>query len=251
MKNYFIFLPDSGGYIDSRELGLHIPELPPIQRATERVERIIVPGRSGTLTKKQGENVYDSYQKSFDVIATDPSKIQSVHRLLRGNGKMIFSNELNFRYTVSFAEGWSFNRFFRQWRRATLVLEVFPFKESAEEKVYEGVFKQELPISAAGCEVEIFCDTELPCPFFAEITSSHMIDVFLNGIRHISTVNAGETNHIYVDNEHITIYGDSGKNMLPQTLATDIFPIYFLPGKNLLQVRRAKELQVRFRGWFF
>ncbi len=250
MKNYFIFLPDSGGYIDSRELGLHIPELPPIQRATERVERVIVPGRSGTLTKKQGENVYDSYQKSFDIIATEPNKIQSVHRLLRGNGKMIFSNEPNFRYTVSFAEGWSFNRFFRQWRRATLVLEVFPFKESTEEKVYEGVFKQKLPGSAAGCELEILCDTEIPCPFFAEITADMSVDIFLNGIYHTSTINAEETTHIYVDNEHATIYGDEGRNLLTQTLLRTTFPIYFLNGKNNLQVRRAKSLRVRFRGWF-
>ncbi len=250
MKNYFIFLPDSGGYIDSRELGLHIPELPPIQRATERVERVIVPGRSGTLTKKQGENVYDSYQKSFDIIATDPSKIQSVHRLLRGNGKMIFSNEQNYRYTVSFAEGWSFNRFFRQWRRATLVLEVFPFKESVEEKIYDGVYKEELLHGSDGCEVEIFCDTEIPCPFFAKITAHTIIYFYLNGIRHFTTINASETTNIYVDNEHQTVYDDSGATMLPKTIAGDVFPVYLSPGKNLLQVRNAYELRVRFRGWF-
>lgn len=248
-RNYFIFLPDGGGYVESRKLGIHIPELPPIQRPSERVERIIVPGRSGTLTKTQGENVYDSYTKSFDIIATDFEKIQSINSLLRGTGKIIFSNEPQYRYTVSINDGWDFNRTFRQWRRATILMETFPFKESVEEKVNIGTFVEKTIYGDFGCEVTINCKTDIPCPFYAEFFGSGVQMVFLNGIKRITSVNAAEDNWKYLDNEHGVFYNENGVNMLPWTTGYD-FPLYLQSGENVLLVRKANSLKVTHRGWF-
>lgn len=235
--------------MDSRKFGIHIPELPPIQHPSERVERIIVPGRSGTLTKTQGENVYDSYTKSFDIIATDFEKIQSINSLLRGTGKIIFSNEPQYRYTVSINAGWDFNRTFRQWRSATILMETFPFKESVEEKVNIGTYVEKTIYGDFGCEVTINCKTDIPCPFYAEFFGSGVQMVFLNGIKRITSVNAAEDNWKYLDNEHGVFYNENGVNMLPWTTGYD-FPLYLQSGENVLLVRKANSLKVTHRGWF-
>lgn len=257
MRNYFIFLPDSGGVVDSRELSIHIEHMPDIQRAPERVEKIVIPGRSGTLTKTQGENVYDSYIKSFDIVAMDEEKIQSIQRLLRGSGKIIFSNEPQFRYTVSITDGWSFNRFFRQWRRATISMETFPFKEKSEEKVWRGVFVESGIAGqegARGTRTELNIETDIPCPFFAEIDgggeSQGILSIYLNGIQRIQGVVIGEK--IFLDNEKILLYNECGENQLKMQFSkTGQFPMYLIPGKNILETRwYGTSITVKCRGWF-
>lgn len=263
MRNYFIFLPDSGGMVDSRELSIHIEHMPDIQRAPERVEKIVIPGRSGTLTKTEGADVYDSYIKAFDIVATDESKIQSIQRLLRGNGKIIFSNEPQFRYTVSITDGLSFNRFFRTWRRATLSMETQPFKESAEEKIHRGTYTdhvggEELSFGK-GFEITLFCETDVPCPFFAELdvkynsaNGSYWMYTNLlsgNGIMFWSDVWA--IHKIYVDNENGTAYTDTGRNLLRFTRGYN-FPQYLNRGENKIYFRTAQTSQVtvKYRGRF-
>lgn len=264
MRNYFIFLPDSGGMVDSRELSIHIEHLPDIQRAPERVERIIVPGRSGTLTKSEGENVYDSYTKTFDIIALDKEKIPSIHRLLRGNGKIIFSNETQFRYTVSITDGWSFNRFFREWHRATLSMETQPFKESVEEKINRGIFAEDVAAEEGleygkGYKLTLYCNTDVPCPFFAELStdkseSAGSYWMYTNEFRNRGIMfwcDNFQTSKIYVDNEKGTVYSDIGRNMLRYTRGYN-FPQHLQPGQNKL-IFRSSNMQgviVRHRGWF-
>lgn len=256
MRNYFIFLPDTGGMIDSRELSLHIEHLPDIQRARERVEYITVPGRSGTLTKTEGENIYDSYTKSFDIVALDEGKIPTIHRLLRGNGKIIFSNELQFRYTVSITDGWSFNRFFRQWRRATLSMETQPFKESVEEKVYFCKAFVNLAEKKTFCRIKPNVTTDVPCPFYMECETSDVIDYFrihFNGdTSFLAIVNSHK---VYMDNEKELFYDEDGNDVLSNMVSGN-FPMYFKNGINEFTVISGAlnfpkdGMTVKYRGWF-
>ncbi len=256
MRNYFLFFPDSGGMIDSRELSIHIEHMPDIQRPTERVETIVILGRSGTLTKKQGENIYDSYTKAFDIVALDEGKIPAIHKLLRGSGKIIFSNEPQYRYTVSITEGWSFNRFFRQWRRATLAMETFPFKESSEEKISRGV--QSTDLFRTYNRVKVRVVTDVPCPFFAEITkkTDGIFNLALNGKSVITSISSS-AGKIYLDNERGLFYTEKGENLLQQGYLTTDFPLQLHEGENILEVSTLKSqeetfpnLKVTHRGWF-
>lgn len=253
-RNYFIFLPDGGGYVDSRELGLHIPELAPIQQAKPRIERVIVPGRSGSLTREQGNDIYDSYTKAFDVIETDESKLQSVMRLLRGNGKIIFSNEPKYRYTVSMDEGWQFNRVFRKWRQATISMEVFPFKEAVDEQIYTSS-----PIKESGTnlkqQIKVDVQTDVPCPFFLQMKPPNDFEPPTAAFLHLRDqsiyrmiVDKKET--IYVDNETGSIYGDISGDLLKQTVLRTDFPLYLLPGTQTIKSSINGEMTLRFRGWF-
>ncbi len=256
MRNYFIFMPDTGGMVDSRELSIHIEHLPDIQRARERVEYITVPGRSGTLTKTEGDNIYDSYVKSFDIIALDEEKIPSINRLLRGNGKIIFSNEPQFRYTVSITDGWSFNRFFRKWRRATISMETQPFKESVEEKVYFCKATMNLADRKLFCRVKPNVKTDVPCPFFMECETPNMIGylrIHFNGdTSFFAIVNSPK---IYMDNEKGLFYDADGNNFLSSTVRGN-FPMYFQNGMNeftlltdALDILNG-GMTVKYRGWF-
>lgn len=257
MRNYFIYFPDSGGMIDSRELMLHIEHLPDIQRATERVEKITVPGRSGTLTRKEGENVFDSYTKTFDIIALDESKIPKIHALLRGTGKIIFSNEPQFRYTVSFDIGWSFNRFFRQWRRATLSLETQPFKESSELKRYTKTdITEDIFGKSSGISLSINCETGIPCPFIVRFESGDFLGQ--NWIQFNKTRRT-VFNSIYsrdqtategiVDNERGLIYTDTGVSLLDYSRIGS-FPFAFEKGTNIVEMTDVTKMSVEYRGWF-
>ena len=257
MRNYFLFFPDSGGMIDSRELMLHIEHLPDIQRATERVEKITVPGRSGTLTRKEGETVFDSYTKTFDIVALDESKIPKIHALLRGTGKIIFSNEPQFRYTVSFDIGWSFNRFFRQWRRATLSLETQPFKESSELKKYTKTdITEDIYGGSSGISLTINCETEIPCPFIVRFKSGDFYGynhMQFNKERRVTFksiyIRDPSATEGIVDNERGLIYTDTGVNLLDYGRIGS-FPFALEQGANLVEMTDVTKMSVEYRGWF-
>lgn len=249
MRNYFVFLPDSGGMVDSRELSIHIEHMPDIQRAPERVEKVIIPGRSGTLTKTQGKDIYDSYTKSFDIVALDEEKIQSIHRLLRGNGKIIFSNEPQFRYTVSITDGWSFNRFFRQWRRATLSMDTFPFKEKSEEKIWHGYNAE-----SGKWQVDLNIESDVACPFFAEITYPSENNTLTFKVNNKTCLfGIVPSKKIFIDNEKALAYSEYGSDQFKWLFPRDggEFPMRLNPRENVITViGHPSEITVKCRGWF-
>ena len=61
MTDYFIW-----NGVDCRTKGIHVSELPPITIPLERSKQTNVPGRPGSLTQLEGDDVYD------DMILSDP-----------------------------------------------------------------------------------------------------------------------------------------------------------------------------------
>ncbi len=129
MSNYFIF---NGK--DSRDFEIQLAEYPPIVSPVERIETITVPGRSGTLHMREGEGVYDSYTKNFEIVALNPERIPEIKKWLRGRGELIVGNELDYIYDGYINAETEFTRFFRGWRKATIPIEVQPFKFSRKKK---------------------------------------------------------------------------------------------------------------------
>ena len=144
MSNYFIF---NGK--DSRDFEIQLSEYPPIVSPVERIETITVPGRSGTLHMREGEGVYDSYTKNFEIVALNPERIPEIKKWLRGRGELIVGNELDYIYDGYINAETEFTRFFRGWRKATIPIEVQPFKFSRKKKrVYFGGAATEFDINA-------------------------------------------------------------------------------------------------------
>ena len=74
------------------EYGVHVKELPPITLAAERASFTNVPGRSGSLTTLEGDDVYDDLILPVICVLDDPTKISDMATWLRGGGKICFAN---------------------------------------------------------------------------------------------------------------------------------------------------------------
>ena len=60
------------------EYGIHVLEQPPVTRPSERVTFTDVPGRSGSLTLLQGDDVYDDLTLTAVCIISDASRIPEI-----------------------------------------------------------------------------------------------------------------------------------------------------------------------------
>lgn len=144
MSNYFIF---NGK--DSRDFEIQLAEYPPIVSPAERIETVTVSGRSGTLHMREGNGVYDSYTKNFEIVALNPERIPEIKNWLRGRGELTVGNELDFIYDGYVNAETEFTRFFRGWHKATIPIEVQPFKFSQKKKrVYFDNTETEYEINA-------------------------------------------------------------------------------------------------------
>lgn len=129
MKKYFIF---NGK--DSRDFEIYLEEYPPIVKPKERVDTITVPGRSGTLHMREAEGVYESYTKRFEIIAVNPARIDEIKEWLKGAGELVIGNELDYIYSAYINAEIEFARFFRDWHKAVIPIEVQPYKASKNKK---------------------------------------------------------------------------------------------------------------------
>lgn len=78
--------------VKSTEYGLYVSEQPPLTMPTERVSYTNVPGRSGALTRTEGEDVYEDILMTVQCVMKDGSRLPEIMRWLKGSGKVAFAN---------------------------------------------------------------------------------------------------------------------------------------------------------------
>ena len=74
------------------QYGIHVLEQPPVTIPPERVTFTDVPGRSGSLTQLEGDDVYDDMVLTATCLIADPSRIPEIAGWLRGSGTVTFAN---------------------------------------------------------------------------------------------------------------------------------------------------------------
>ena len=74
------------------EYGIHVLEQPPLTVPSERATFTDVPGRSGSLTTLEGENVYDDMVLTATCLIADPNRIPEIAAWLKGSGTVTFAN---------------------------------------------------------------------------------------------------------------------------------------------------------------
>lgn len=74
------------------EFGIHVSEQPSITLPAERATFTNVPGRSGSLTTLEGEDVYDDIVLTATCFISDPSRISEIAGWLKGGGTITFAN---------------------------------------------------------------------------------------------------------------------------------------------------------------
>lgn len=75
--------------------GIRLRTSPEIVRPEERVSHIVIPGRSGELTKTEGDDIYNSYIQTLQMIADSPEHLAEAEQWLRGDGYVTFSTQPN------------------------------------------------------------------------------------------------------------------------------------------------------------
>lgn len=74
------------------EYGIHVTEQPPLTIPSERATFTNVPGRSGSLTTLEGDDVYDDLLLTASCFIADPSRIPAIAAWLKGSGTVTFAN---------------------------------------------------------------------------------------------------------------------------------------------------------------
>lgn len=74
------------------EYGIHVAEHPPITIPAERVSFTDVPGRAGSLTTLEGEDVYDDLLLTVNCFIDSADRIPEIASWLKGSGTVTFAN---------------------------------------------------------------------------------------------------------------------------------------------------------------
>ena len=108
MTDYFIW-----NGVDCRQYGIHVSELPPITIPLERSTQTNVPGKPGSLTQLEGEDVYDDMILTATCFISDPAQIPAIAAWLKGSGTVTFANRTGGYYKARIANQIPFEKVLR------------------------------------------------------------------------------------------------------------------------------------------
>lgn len=87
MQDYFLW-----NGMDCRQYGIHVSEQPRITIPAERSTQTNVPGRPGSLTQLEGEDVYDDLILSATALSPTRRRFRPSPAWLKGSGTVTFAN---------------------------------------------------------------------------------------------------------------------------------------------------------------
>lgn len=95
------------------QYGIYVSEQPPVTIPSERATYTNVPGRPGSLTTLEGEDIYDDLVLTATCFLSDPSQIPAIAAWLKGSGTVTFANRLGGFYHARVANQISFEKILR------------------------------------------------------------------------------------------------------------------------------------------
>lgn len=120
IKNYLIF-----NDIDTRELGVHIEELPIVSRAERMVEFVEVQGRNGYLVNDF--NTYKLIDYDVTLKIKDTTKINQIKQVFNGQGILKLSNQSDVYYKATVVNQIDFTRVIRTYQECLISFKLQPF----------------------------------------------------------------------------------------------------------------------------
>ncbi len=108
MQDYFLW-----NGVDCRTYGIHVTEQPPITIPLERSTQTNVPGRPGSLTQLEGEDVYDDMILTATCFISDLAQIPAIAAWLKGSGTVTFANRTGGHYKARIANQIPFEKVLR------------------------------------------------------------------------------------------------------------------------------------------
>jgi predicted phage tail component-like protein len=95
------------------EYGIHVSEQPPLTMPAERATFSNVPGRSGSLTTLEGDDVYDDLVLTATCFISNISRIAEIAAWLKGSGTVTFANRQGGFYYARIVNQISFEKILR------------------------------------------------------------------------------------------------------------------------------------------
>ena len=108
MNNWFLW-----NGVSCTQYGIYVSEQPPVTIPSERATYTNVPGRPGSLTTLEGEDVYDDMVLAATCFLSDPSQIPAIAAWLRGSGTVSFANRQGGFYYARVVNQISFEKILR------------------------------------------------------------------------------------------------------------------------------------------
>ena len=90
MRPYFLW-----GGVDSRTKNIVVNEYPPRMIPKSKTKDIVIPGRAGSLTLTEGDDVYEPYLQEIKCTVLPEGSIETVGTWLRGAGALVLGNDEN------------------------------------------------------------------------------------------------------------------------------------------------------------
>ena len=95
------------------EFGIHVSEQPPITLACERATFTSVPGRPGSLTTLEGDDVYDDMVLTATCFIENLNSLTAITSWLKGSGTVTFANRQEGYYLARIVNQIAFEKILR------------------------------------------------------------------------------------------------------------------------------------------
>ena len=82
----------------------------PIVRPEERVEHVVIPGRSGELTQVEGEDIFNSYIQTVTMTVEGLANVPAAETWLKGDGYVTFDTQPELRQKARIINAVTFQR---------------------------------------------------------------------------------------------------------------------------------------------
>lgn len=122
--NYFLW-----NGVNSLTHGVVAEKLPEAGRDKERVEKVVIPGRSGHLTIS--DDVYDGSVMAVTCGLTDLTKRDTILAWLRGSGTVVFSNDLTHSHRARITDAVEVERVSDNFKQLIVLFDCQPFRYEA------------------------------------------------------------------------------------------------------------------------
>jgi predicted phage tail component-like protein len=188
MANWFRF---AGNH--SADYGVIVQTFPPLTLPEERAKFEQIPGRSGSLTLLEGEDIYNDIILSVDCYVRDLSTLDQISAWLRGSGDLVLGNQPDRYYKARCINQIEIAKVLRgrQHRTFTAVFRCYPYRYLYPEPTPKTYTASPGSINNPG-------------------TADAVPDITVIGSGDIDLIIGDKAIHIDSLAADVTIYGDTG-----------------------------------------
>ena len=204
-----------------RTKGIRLFSMPDIIRPEERVNHVVIPGRSGELTLVEGVDIYNSYIQSIPLAVDNAADVAAAEKWLRGEGFVTFGGQSTLKQRARIINAVTFTKHSKNsaWWDGEVQFYCDPLKQLITEESVE--------VTSSGTTVNNPGDV-VSRPRI-KITGSGLITLTAGGKTLTLT---GVESGWYVDSDLQWVTDGNGTPL--QGVYTGDFPV-FNPGNNTMQ----------------